>query len=52
MARRVPTMMLFVTSLGGVSHNPIEDTPIDHLRLAVQAYARLTSRTLDWVANG
>ncbi len=52
MARRVPTMMLFVTSLGGVSHNPIEDTPIDHLRLAVQAYARLTARTLGWVANG
>ena len=52
MARRVPTMMLFVTSLGGVSHNPIEDTPIDHLRLVIQAHARLTARTLDWVANG
>ncbi len=52
MARRVPTVMLFVTSIGGVSHNPIEDTPLDHLRLVIQAHARLTARTLDWVANG
>jgi len=52
MARRVPTVMLFVTSIGGVSHNPTEDTPLDHLRLAVQAYARLTARTLDWIGNG
>jgi len=51
MARRVPTVMLFVTSLGGVSHNPIEDTPLDHLRLAVQAHARLTARTLEWIRS-
>jgi len=51
MARRVPTVMLFVTSLGGVSHNPIEDTPLDHLRLAVRAHARLTSRALSWVRD-
>ncbi len=51
MARRVPTVMLFVTSTGGVSHNPIEDTPLDHLRLAVQAHARLTARTIRWVGG-
>jgi len=51
MARRVPTVILFVTSVGGVSHNPIEDTPLDHLRLAVRAHARLTARTLAWVAG-
>jgi len=52
MARRVPTVMLFVTSVGGISHNPIEDTPLDHLRLAVQAHALLTARTIDWIGRG
>src|SRR2546421_6910289 len=52
MARRVPTVMLFVTSIGGVSHSPAEDTPIEHLELLVRAYAGLTRRTLAWVATG
>ena len=52
MARRVPTVMMFVTSIGGVSHSPIEDTPIEHLELLVKAYAGLTRRTLEWVAAG
>jgi N-carbamoyl-L-amino-acid hydrolase len=51
MARLVPTVMLFVTSIGGVSHSPAEDTPTEHLELAVQAYARLTARTLEWIAE-
>ena len=52
MARRVPTVMLFVTSIGGVSHSPVEDTPVEHLELMVRDYARLTARTLEWVAGG
>jgi N-carbamoyl-L-amino-acid hydrolase len=51
MARRVPTAMLFVTSTNGVSHSPAEDTPIEHLLLAVRAHAGLTRRTLAWVAS-
>lgn len=49
MARLLPVVMMFVSSIGGVSHSPAEDTPLDHLRLVVQAYAGLTRRTLDWV---
>src|ERR671937_77739 len=52
MARRVPTVMLFVTSIGGISHSPAEDTPIEYLELLVRAHAGLTRRTLDWVAAG
>ena len=52
MARRIPTVMLFVTSINGISHSPAEDTPIAHLELAVRAYARLTARTLEWVGGG
>jgi hydantoinase/carbamoylase family amidase len=49
MARRVPTVMMFVTSIGGVSHSPLEDTPLEHLELLVRAHAGLTRRTLAWV---
>ena len=33
----VPTVMMFVQSLNGISHNKIEDTPSEHLELAVRA---------------
>lgn len=52
MARTIPTAMMFVSSTGGVSHSPIEDTPIPHLEMAVRAFAGLTSRTVEWVASG
>jgi len=52
MARRAPTAMMFVTSLDGISHSPAEDTPLDHLELAVRAFAALTARTVAWVASG
>ena len=47
----VPTVMLFVQSLRGISHNRIEDTREDHLALSVQALDELTSRTMDWIAR-
>jgi N-carbamoyl-L-amino-acid hydrolase len=52
MARLVPTTMLFVTSLGGLTHNKGEDTPVDHLLMAVRAHALLAARTINWVASG
>ena len=48
MARVMPTVMLFVKSLGGVSHTKEEDTPIADLELSVRALEELTRRTLAW----
>jgi N-carbamoyl-L-amino-acid hydrolase len=48
----VPTVMLFVQSLRGLSHTKLEDTREEHLELAVAALDRLTSKTIDWVAGG
>ena len=45
----VPTVMLFVQSLHGISHNKIEDTREDHLELSVQALDRLATATMDWI---
>ena len=46
----VPTVMLFVQSLRGLSHTKLEDTKPEHLELSVLALDRLASRTLDWLA--
>lgn len=43
--------MLFVQSLGGLSHNAAEDTRPDHLELAVRALDRLAERTMEWIAG-
>ena len=45
----IPTVMLFVQSLRGISHNKIEDTREDHLALCVQALDRLASKTVTWI---
>jgi beta-ureidopropionase / N-carbamoyl-L-amino-acid hydrolase len=45
----IPTVMMFVQSLRGISHNKIEDTRQDHLELAIAAFDRLTSKTMDWI---
>ncbi len=47
----VPTVMLFVQSLHGVSHNKIEDTREDHLALSVRALDRLATATMGWVTR-
>ncbi len=47
----VPTVMLFVQSLRGLSHTRLEDTKPEHLELSVQALDRLASRTIAWVAG-
>jgi N-carbamoyl-L-amino-acid hydrolase len=47
----VPTVMLFVQSLRGLSHTKLEDTKEEHLQLAVQALGRLAERTISWVST-
>ena len=47
----IPTVMMFVQSLHGISHNKIEDTKEEHLGLAVQAFDRLASKAVDWIAS-
>jgi N-carbamoyl-L-amino-acid hydrolase len=42
----IPTVMLFVQSLRGLSHTKLEDTKPEHLELAVQALDRLTTKAL------
>jgi hydantoinase/carbamoylase family amidase len=42
----VPTVMLFVQSLRGLSHTKLEDTKPEHLELAVQALDRLAEKTI------
>jgi N-carbamoyl-L-amino-acid hydrolase len=47
----VPTVMIFVQSLRGLSHTRLEDTNEAHLELAVQALDKLASRTVQRVAG-
>ena len=47
----VPTVMLFVQSLRGLSHTKLEDTKPEHIELSVHALDRLTTKTLAWVAD-
>jgi len=47
----IPTVMLFVQSLRGLSHTKVEDTNEEHLELSVQALDRLASKTIDWLAS-
>ena len=47
----VPTVMLFVQSLRGLSHTKLEDTKEEHLELAVAALDGLTAKTIDWVTG-
>src|ERR687896_575394 len=44
----VPTVMLFVQSVRGLSHTKLEDTKPEHIELSVQALDRLAAKTLAW----
>jgi hydantoinase/carbamoylase family amidase len=48
----IPTAMLFVQSLRGLSHAKEEDTRSEDLELSVRALARTVQRTIDWVSGG
>ncbi len=50
MARSLPTVMIFVKCLRGLSHTKDEDTPEEDLELSVQALHRLTEKTMEWVS--
>ncbi len=47
----IPTVMLFVQSLRGLSHTKLEDTKEEHLELSVRALDALASKTIDRVAT-
>ncbi len=47
----VPTVMLFVQSLRGLSHTKLEDTREEHIELSVQALDRLATKTIAWIAG-
>jgi beta-ureidopropionase / N-carbamoyl-L-amino-acid hydrolase len=47
----IPTVMMFVQSLGGISHNKIENTSEEHLELAVTAFDRLASKAMSFAAS-
>jgi N-carbamoyl-L-amino-acid hydrolase len=42
----IPTVMVFVQSLRGLSHTKLEDTKREHLELSVEALDKLASKTL------
>ena len=42
----IPTVMVFVQSLRGLSHTKLEDTKPEHLELSVRALDRLTTKAL------
>jgi beta-ureidopropionase / N-carbamoyl-L-amino-acid hydrolase len=48
----VPTVMLFVQSLRGLSHTKLEDTKEEHLELSVLALDRLADKTIARAASG
>jgi beta-ureidopropionase / N-carbamoyl-L-amino-acid hydrolase len=45
----IPTVMMFVQSLNGLSHNRAEDTKREHIEQAVVALDRLAEKTIDWI---
>src|SRR4051812_18590981 len=48
----IPTVMVFVQSLRGLSHTKLEDTKPEHLELAVQALDKLASKTIERIGDG
>jgi N-carbamoyl-L-amino-acid hydrolase len=47
----IPTTMMFVQSLGGISHNKIEDTREADLLLALRAFHSLAVKTIAWILS-
>jgi hydantoinase/carbamoylase family amidase len=47
----IPTVMMFVQSLHGISHNKIEDTKEEHLEMCVTAFDKLADKTLRWLTQ-
>jgi beta-ureidopropionase / N-carbamoyl-L-amino-acid hydrolase len=47
----IPTVMMFVQSLNGLSHNRAEDTDRRHLEQAVVAFNRLAEKAMEWIQS-
>jgi N-carbamoyl-L-amino-acid hydrolase len=47
----IPAVMMFVQSLGGISHNKIENTKEEHLEMSVQALDRLATKAAHWILD-
>jgi len=47
----IPTVMMFVQSLNGLSHNRAEDTKREHIEQAVEALNRLAEKTIAWIGH-
>ena len=47
----VPTVMMFVQSLHGISHNKIEDTKEEHLEMAIIAFDKLAGKAMQWLVE-
>lgn len=45
----VPTVMLFVQSLRGLSHTKVEDTKEEHLAMSVEALDKMATKTMNWI---
>lgn len=45
----IPTVMMFVQSLHGISHNKIEDTREEDLEMAVTAFDKLADKAMHWI---
>jgi N-carbamoyl-L-amino-acid hydrolase len=45
----IPTVMMFVQSLQGISHNKIEDTKEEHVAMAVTAFDKLADKAMAWI---
>ena len=52
MARAVPTVMIFSSSIDGLSHTKEENTPDEHLEMAADAFNRTSRRTIGLIAAG
>ena len=45
----IPTVMMFVQSLRGLSHAKEEDTKLEHIAQSVIALDKLAGKTMDWI---
>ncbi len=45
----IPTVMIFLQSLHGISHNKIEDSKEEHIEMSVTALDKLAEKTMNWI---
>ena len=51
-ARSIPTVMIFSSSTNGLSHTAEEDTPVEHIEMAADAFHRTCRRAIDLIESG